>query len=130
MPGSASRSKSDKRYYRIGEVCEITGIKSHVLRYWENEFKQIKPQKTKSNQRLYRKKDVEIILHIKHLLYEQKFTIPGARDKLDKKGTQGYDAPKQMKIDFHPEEKSEIIKKVIDELKQLKQILDNTGDSN
>jgi DNA-binding transcriptional MerR regulator len=130
MPTSASKKKTDKRYYRIGEVCEITGIKPHVLRYWENEFKQIKPQKTKSNQRLYRKKDVETILLIKHLLYEQKFTIPGARAKLDKKGTKEYEPPKQMKIDFDPAEKSEIIKKVIDELKDLKRILDNSGNSN
>ncbi|MFO8058158.1 MAG: MerR family transcriptional regulator [bacterium] len=127
MPRSAAKDKNHKRYYRIGEVCEITGMKAHVLRYWENEFKQIKPQKTKSNQRLYRKKDVETILHIKHLLYDQKFTIPGARAKLDKKGGKDYQPPKQMKIDFDPAEKNEIIKKVIDELKDLKRILDNTG---
>lgn len=72
----------DRLYYRIGEVSRITGIKPHVLRYWESEFKMIKPHKGSSLQRLYRKKDLELILKIKKLLYEEGFTIAGARKKI------------------------------------------------
>jgi len=75
----------DKLYYKIGEVAKITGIKTHVLRYWETEFKAIRPNKSRSNQRLYRKQDVDFILHLKDLLYNQGFTIAGARKKLREK---------------------------------------------
>ncbi|MBI5556447.1 MAG: MerR family transcriptional regulator [Deltaproteobacteria bacterium] len=73
----------DKRYFKIGEVCEIAGVKQHVLRYWESEFKQlIRPQRATSKQRLYRRVDVENILRIKKLLREEGFTIPGAKKHL------------------------------------------------
>ena len=75
----------DKLYYKIGEVAKFTGVKTHVLRYWETEFKAIRPNKSRSNQRLYRKQDVELILHLKDLLYNQGFTIAGARKKLRQK---------------------------------------------
>ena len=75
----------DKLYYKIGEVAKFTGIKTHVLRYWETEFKAIRPNKSRSNQRLYRKQDVDLILHLKDLLYNQGFTIAGARKKLREK---------------------------------------------
>jgi DNA-binding transcriptional MerR regulator len=73
---------SEKRYYRIGEVAKITGVKPYVLRYWESEFRWMAPQKSRSKQRLYRKRDIDMILLIKKLLYEQRFTIAGARKKL------------------------------------------------
>jgi DNA-binding transcriptional MerR regulator len=72
----------DKRYYRIGEVSKITGVKPYVLRYWESEFRWMAPQKSRSKQRLYRRRDIDMILLIKKLLYEQRFTIAGARRKL------------------------------------------------
>jgi len=72
----------DKRYYRIGEVSRITGVKPYVLRYWESEFRWMSPQKSRSKQRLYRRRDIDMILLIKKLLYEQRFTIAGARKKL------------------------------------------------
>jgi len=75
----------DKLYFKIGEVAKFTGVKTHVLRYWETEFKAIRPNKSRSNQRLYRKQDVELILHLKDLLYNQGFTIAGARKKLREK---------------------------------------------
>lgn len=75
----------DKLYYKIGEVAKFTGVKTHVLRYWETEFSAIRPNKSRSNQRLYRKQDVELILHLKDLLYNQGFTIAGARKKLREK---------------------------------------------
>ncbi len=72
----------ERLYYRIGEVSRITGLKPHVLRYWESEFKVIKPHKEGSLQRLYRRKDLDLILKIKKLLYEEGFTIAGAKKKI------------------------------------------------
>ena len=69
----------NKLYFRIGDVAKLTGIKPYVLRYWETEFPSIAPKKSGTNHRLYRRKDVETILEIKHLLYEKRFTIEGAR---------------------------------------------------
>ena len=67
----------------IEEVSDLTGLKQHVLRYWEAEFAQIRPERTRANQRLYRQKDLDLILHIKQLLYERKFTLQGAREQLE-----------------------------------------------
>ena len=72
----------DKLYFRIGEVSELTQTKSYVLRYWETEFPTLKPVKSKSGHRLYRRQDVEMVLEIKRLLYERGFTIEGARKQL------------------------------------------------
>ena len=72
----------ERLYYRIGEVSRITGLKPHVLRYWESEFRTIKPHKEGSLQRLYRRKDLDLILKIKKLLYEEGFTIAGAKKKI------------------------------------------------
>jgi DNA-binding transcriptional MerR regulator len=72
----------EKIYFKIGEVCDLVGVQAHVLRYWETEFPQLSPQKNRSGQRSYRRKDVEISLRIKELLYEEMFTIAGARKKL------------------------------------------------
>lgn len=72
----------DKLYFRIGEVSRITHLPSSVLRFWESEFPRIKPRRTEAGQRLYRRSDVELILTIKRLLYEKKFTIKGARQYL------------------------------------------------
>jgi len=69
----------DRVFYRIKEVCNLTGLKPHVLRYWEQEFKDIKPLKSPRGQRLYKRKDLEIIFTIKKLLYEKRFTIDGAK---------------------------------------------------
>ncbi len=78
--------RREKRYYRIGEVSRITGVKPYVLRYWESEFRWMAPQKSRSKQRLYRRRDIDMILLIKKLLYEQRFTIAGARNKLRELG--------------------------------------------
>lgn len=80
-----------KEYYSIGEVCEITGLKPHVLRYWETQFKTLMPVKNRAGNRAYRKRDIEMIQLVKTLLYERKYTIDGARQKLAelrKEGTQ------------------------------------------
>lgn len=75
----------DKFYFKIGEVSDIAGVPPYVLRFWETEFKHIKPKRTDAGQRLYRKQDVVLVLRIKHLLYARKFTIEGARQHLKKK---------------------------------------------
>ena len=72
----------DKQYFKIGEVAEIAGVEPYVLRYWETEFKTIRPEKTRSNQRLYRRRDVEVVLQIKKLLYDEGFRIDGAKRRL------------------------------------------------
>jgi len=69
----------DKLYFKIGEVSELLGVEPYVLRYWESEFAVLSPKKSGTGHRLYRRKDVELLLRIKHLLYEKKFTIEGAR---------------------------------------------------
>ena len=77
-----------KLFFRIGEVSRLTGLEPYVLRYWETEFPQIKPDKGKSGQRLYKKKDLDNILHIKELLYKDGYTIAGARKRLNGRGSQ------------------------------------------
>jgi DNA-binding transcriptional MerR regulator len=72
----------EKLYYKIGEVCEILGVEAHVLRYWETEFSNLSPPKSRSGQRTYRPKDIELLLEIRRLLYEEGFTIAGARKRL------------------------------------------------
>jgi DNA-binding transcriptional MerR regulator len=74
----------DKFYFKIGEVSQLADVPPYVLRFWETEFKQIKPKRTEAGQRLYRKQDVLLILRIKKLLYDRKFTIEGARQHLKK----------------------------------------------
>jgi DNA-binding transcriptional MerR regulator len=71
-----------KAYYSIGEVCDLTGLKPHVLRYWETQFEVLTPIKNRGGNRVYRPKDVELVLLVKHLLYTQKYTIEGANRKL------------------------------------------------
>jgi DNA-binding transcriptional MerR regulator len=77
-----------KLYYRIGEVSEIVGVEPHVLRYWETEFRSIRPQKSRKGQRIYSRKDVEKLISVKDLLYTHGFTIAGARKKLREGGAE------------------------------------------
>lgn len=72
----------EKLFFKIGEVCELAGVQAHVLRYWESEFAMLAPQKNRAGQRVYRKRDVEIALRIKELLYEDQYTIAGAKKRL------------------------------------------------
>ncbi|CAG0977202.1 HTH-type transcriptional repressor CarH [Geobacteraceae bacterium] len=72
----------DKQYFRIGEVARLTALKASVLRFWETEFKELKPPKSRTGQRLYSKQDIELLLEIKRLLYAEKLTIEGARKRL------------------------------------------------
>ena len=76
----------EKQYFRIGEVAEVVGVEAYVLRFWETEFKSLRPTKSKSNRRMYSRRDVEIALRIRDLLYEEGYTIPGARRQLREPG--------------------------------------------
>ena len=115
----------DRLYYRIGEVSRITGLKPHVLRYWESEFRVIKPHKGGSLQRLYRRKDLDLILKIKKLLYEEGFTIAGAKRKIrDLERLEN----KQLKLKL-VEKKSngkdqELLASVKEELKGIRRMLE------
>jgi len=85
-----------KLYYKIREVCEIVGVEAHVLRFWEAEFPELSPPKSKSGQRTYRPKDIDLLLRIKKLLYEEGFTIAGARKKLST-------GPRTENVRVHPD---------------------------
>ena len=89
-----------KRYFTIGEVSELCGVKPHVLRYWEQEFSQLKPVKRRGNRRYYQHHEVLLIRRIRELLYEQGFTISGARNKLDSRGSM-HAAP-EVEVDDRP----------------------------
>jgi len=78
----------DKRYFKIGEVCALTGVKQHVLRYWESEFALLNPPRARSKQRLYRREDIENVLKIKRLLKTEGFTITGAKKMLSREGNE------------------------------------------
>jgi DNA-binding transcriptional MerR regulator len=82
----ARRELPAKLYYRIGEVASIVGVEPHVLRYWETEFRSIRPQKSAKGQRIYSRRDVDTLLKVKDLLYAHRFTIAGARRKLREGG--------------------------------------------
>jgi DNA-binding transcriptional MerR regulator len=115
----------DRLYYRIGEVSRITGLKPHVLRYWESEFKVIKPHKGGSLQRLYRRKDLDLILKIKKLLYEEGFTIAGAKKKIrDLERMEN----KQMKLKLVEKRSNgkdhELLATVREELKGIRKMLE------
>jgi len=116
---------NERLYYRIGEVSRITGLKPHVLRYWESEFKMIKPYKGGSLQRLYRKRDLDLILKIKKLLYEEGFTIAGAKKKIrDLEKTENV----QMKLRWVEKNPSggnqELLVTVLEELKGIRKMLE------
>ena len=83
---TAASGIPDKPFFKIGEAARLVGVKPYVLRYWETEFKSVKPQKTRSQQRLYKKRDVELLLQIRHLLYDKRYTIEGARTRLRDQG--------------------------------------------
>jgi DNA-binding transcriptional MerR regulator len=80
--GTSPPAIPDKLFFRIGEVSQLVGVEAYVLRYWESEFPGLSPKKSSSGQRMFRRRDVELLLRIKHLLYGQKFTIEGARKAL------------------------------------------------
>ena len=76
-------SKPVQEFFSIGDVCQLTDLKPHVLRYWESQFRFLNPAKNRSGNRVYQRREIELILYIKHLLYTEKYTIEGARQRID-----------------------------------------------
>lgn len=107
-----------KAYYSIGEVCDLTGLKDHVLRYWETQFDVLNPTKNRAGNRVYRPKEIELIVLVKHLLYEEKYTIEGARKKLQEMRSSGELAEERQDI-LEPE----VIAGLKAELRELLDVL-------
>jgi DNA-binding transcriptional MerR regulator len=115
----------DKLFFKIGEVAKITGVKPHVLRYWESEFKLLKPSKSATGQRVYQKKDVEKVFTIKKLLYDEKFTIAGAKRRLMKTGKEEKPskAARQLSMGFDQQEVMALLKELKKELREIADML-------
>jgi DNA-binding transcriptional MerR regulator len=113
----------DKIYFKIGEVAEIVGVEPYVLRYWETEFPALKPSKSRSQQRLYRKRDVELLLKIKRLLYEEQYTIAGAKKQLLRSGDKS--PSPQMDLQVPQRRDAELLSKVEKELGDLLKIVES-----
>ena len=105
------RIPDNKRYFRIGEASNIIGVETYVLRYWESEFPQLRPKRADSNQRTYRKKDLEVLAEIKRLLYEEKMTIEGAKRRLKKK------VPSHARVD------QQVLKTIKEDLREILEIM-------
>ena len=102
----------DKLYFKIGEVSKIVGVPAYVLRFWEGEFPLLRPKRTETGQRLYRKKDIEHLMAIKYLLHEKKFTIEGAKRHLRSRSPQN-------RRDF-----AQVVSEIHDELIEIRDLLD------
>jgi DNA-binding transcriptional MerR regulator len=91
-----------QEFFSIGEVCDLTGLKPHVLRYWESQFKFLNPAKNRSGNRVYQRREVELVVLVKHLLYIEKYTIDGARQKVDEHRKKGQLKPNARRaLDVH-----------------------------
>ena len=115
-----SRPIPEKLYFRIGEVSKICGVRPYILRYWQSQFSEINPSKTRSQHRLYRRKDVELILEIKKLLYEEKYTITGAKKRL--KGLTDNDQV-SSKPPFKEEKYSKVLLMIKKDLEEIEKLL-------
>lgn len=135
----------EKLFFKIGEVCELAGVQAHVLRYWESEFPMLAPQKNRAGQRVYRRRDVEMALRIKELLYEDQYTIAGAKKRLahelrggklrsaedgdvrEESANHDNDAPRMRAAAAAPHktgEDREALKKVASELREILALLE------
>jgi DNA-binding transcriptional MerR regulator len=122
----------NKLFFKIGEVCEITDTQPYVLRYWESEFPSLAPAKNSSGQRIYRRRDIETVLRIKELLYEEGFTIAGAKKRLEMEMAGRVETPTTASTNpAHPshgnggEDKSKVaIREIRDQLREILTLLD------
>ena len=105
-----------KLYYSISEVSDLVGVKPHVLRYWETQFKMLRPRKGRGGARMYRKRDIEVLFDIKQLLYDQRFTIAGARRKILDDRQDGKD---QIELSFTKLDKEETIRALKKDMETL-----------
>ena len=113
--------KVKKLYYAIGEVSELTRLKAYVLRYWETEFSQLKPPKNRAGNRTYRQRDIDIILKIKDLLYNKKFTIDGARKMLS--GKENVSQMSGTSQEKYTEKQQVVIRKIRDDLEAILKVI-------
>lgn len=118
------KTSPGKMYYSISEVAEMTGVKPHVLRYWESEFPTLRPKKNRAGNRNYRPKDIKAILVIRDLLYKEKFTISGARKKLQEHYGNPDPIINQMQIPFTDPHARQILLTIKEELVALREILE------
>jgi len=118
----------DKLYFKIGEVARFAGVEPYVLRYWETEFKEINPLKSRSNQRLYRRKDIDTVIWIKKLLYDDGFTIDGARRRLrelkEEKEVETQEE-KQMSLTYENEKGEKFLRQLKTGLEELLKVLES-----
>jgi len=117
--------ENERLYYSISEVCELTDLKPHVLRYWETAFPMLRPSKNQSGNRVYRPRDLELIRLIRRLLYEERFTVDGARQKIeDMRRTSG---PEQMELEIPPEASGALPGLIEEVCAELREIIDSLG---
>jgi DNA-binding transcriptional MerR regulator len=113
-------------YYSISEVSDMIGVKPHVLRYWETQFRMLRPKKGRGGARMYRKRDVEILFEVKQLLYDHRFTIAGARRKiLDDRGSK-----EQIELTFNRTDREEMLRALRRDLEGLLAILQSNKNAN
>lgn len=117
------KKNPSKLFYKIGEVCRITGVESHVLRYWESAFPRLSPVKNRAGQRIYTEEDLTLIQHIRELLYEKRFTIAGANAKLQE---EGWGNSKEMALftDTQQSRKQLALNEIKVQLDEITEILD------
>lgn len=119
---ASPRTELVQEYYAIGDVCSLTGLKPHVLRYWEGQFRLLSPAKNRSGNRVYSRKEVEVILLVKHLLYTEKYTIEGARQQLD-----GHRKSGSIRSAARAALELQVLESVERELMELKALLDGAA---
>jgi DNA-binding transcriptional MerR regulator len=129
---SAERKVPNKLFFKIGEVCEITDTQPYVLRYWESEFPALAPAKNSSGQRIYRRRDIDTVLRIKQLLYEEGFTIAGAKKRLESELAGRVDTPippgaAEAAGMAAADEGRTALRQVRDQLREILTLLDRNG---
>lgn len=111
----------EKLYYKIGEVAEAAQVRTSVLRFWETEFSFLKPEKSTTGQRLYSKREVDLILQVRHLLYDEKFTIEGVKKKISSKGK--LVCPDTENMEISAKQKAGLLAELKQELQQIRDML-------
>jgi len=132
---ATKRDIPNKLFFKIGEVCEITDTQPYVLRYWESEFPALAPAKNSSGQRIYRRRDIETVLRIKQLLYEEGFTIAGAKKRLEQEMSERADTPAPRTdgggaavVDAAADETGRgVLREVREQLREILTLLDGDG---
>lgn len=112
-------------YYSISEVSDMMGVKPHVLRYWETQFKMLRPKKGRGGARMYRRRDVELLFEVRKLLYEQRYTIAGARRKMLDDRANG--EKEQIEMPFHKLERDEMVRTIRRDLEEVLHLLRRGG---